>query len=248
MDTLPLLGCDFSGNCLLAGLPESELEILKPCVRAASFERGEVLLRTGQRIDRVFFPRAGVISAVTVFEDGATVEMATIGAEGMAELNAVLGGETPSATYMFQVPGSAFFIDVATFRRLMQECVELRCRLLNYAQAFLAQVMQSVACNAVHSIQDRAARWLLTCDDRSHETPVPLTQQYLSEMLGVSRGMVNTIARTFQQAGYISYTRGAVTIRDRAGLERAACECYRMIRRAFEERSIQLKPGATCDG
>lgn len=116
--------------------------------------------------------------------------------------------------------------------------------LLNYAQVFIIQVLQSVACNAVHSVQDRAARWLLTCDDRSGGRAFALTQQFFGEMLGVSRPMVNTVARTFQNAGYIRYRRGVITIEDRAALEQASCECYAIIRKAYEDRSIRLKPSA----
>jgi len=117
--------------------------------------------------------------------------------------------------------------------------------LLNYTQAFIAQILQSVACNAVHPVQDRAARWLLTCDDRSGDRSFALTQQFLSEMLGVSRAMVSTVARTFQLAGHIHYSRGVITIKDRAALEEAACECYAIIHDAYGRRGIRLKPMLT---
>ncbi|MBS0644038.1 MAG: winged helix-turn-helix domain-containing protein [Proteobacteria bacterium] len=129
-----------------------------------------------------------------------------------------------------------------TFRQWQQEIPAFNAILLSYTQAFIAQILQSVACNALHPVQDRAARWLLTCDDRSGGREFALTQQFFSEMLGVSRAMVNTVARTFQLAGYIRYSRGVITINDRAVLEEASCECYAIIHHAYTSRGVRLKP------
>jgi len=232
-------------NSILASLPEADWNRMKSSFREVSLIYGDVLLRTDESVQQVYFPTVGVISTVAQFENGASVEMATVGAEGVIDIGAVLGSDTAISRHVVQVPGQGMAIDFTTFRRWQQEIPAFRQILLNYTQAFIAQVLQSVACNAVHPVQDRAARWLLTCDDRSGDHTFALTQQFFGEMLGASRAMVNTVARTFQRAGYIRYRRGIITIEDRAALEEASCECYGIIRKAYEDRRIRLKPMAT---
>jgi hypothetical protein len=166
--------------------------------------------------------------------------MATTGAEGMIDVGAVLGSRIGLSQHVVQVPGKALAASPDSFRQWQAEMHSFQRLLLDYAQAFISQVLQSVACNAVHPIQDRAARWLLTCDDRAGNHRFALTQQFMAEMLGVTRPTVNTVARAFQHAGFIRYHRGAITILDRKGLQEASCECYATIRRAYEWRGIRL--------
>jgi CRP-like cAMP-binding protein len=212
-------------NSILAALSEADWNRMKPDFREVPLHYGDVLLHADEPMQQVYFPTAGVVSTVALFENGASVEMATIGAEGVIGMGAILGSPLSISRHVVQVPGRAVAIDFTMFRRWQQEIPALQQILMNYTQAFIAQILQSVACNAVHSIQDRAARWLLTCDDRSGDHTFALTQQFLGEMLGASRPMVNTVARTFQRAGYIRYRRGVITIEDRAGLEESSCEC-----------------------
>lgn len=201
--------------------------------------RGQVLVEAGSRFRRVHFPIAGVVSSVAAMPSGTTVEIATTGREGMAQVIAILGSDVAIARHMVQVEGAACAMGYAEFCRFRRELPSFRRALLAFAQAFLVQLSYSVVCNAVHSVQERAARWLLTCHDRHDSGSFSLTQEFLAEMLGVSRPIVNTVARAFHHAGFIRYTRGTITITDREGLEQASCECYAHIRNAFDERGLQ---------
>jgi CRP-like cAMP-binding protein len=222
-----------SQNSLLAALSENDWERMRPDFRKVSFARGDTLLNSGDTLQQVYFPLSGVISAVADFETG-SVEMGTVGAEGLIDTGVVLGSRVALTRYLVQVPGMALAIPYHSFRHWENTVPAFRELLLAYAQAFLVQLMQSVACNARHSVSERAARWLLTCQDRSGGDQFELTQEFLAEMLGVSRPIVNTTARIFQRAGLIRYNRGIVTVMDRVGLEEASCECYSMIRKLYD--------------
>jgi CRP-like cAMP-binding protein len=170
-------------------------------------------------------------------KDGRSAEMATTGREGIVMVSAVLGGRRALYRNIVQVPGSALRIDIRQFRKAQSEIAGLQDALLRYARAFLAQVLQSVACNGVHSVEERCARWLLmTCDRCGHDS-FPLTQEFLGQMLGVSRVAVGEVARTFQRAGLIRYSRGNVAILDKLGLEETSCECYRTVLWHYQQRA-----------
>jgi CRP-like cAMP-binding protein len=235
-----MVGDTVPRNALLGALTDTDWQRMSSNSREVPLNSGTVLLRADDPYQQVLFPLAGVVSSVALFKNGASSEMATIGAEGMVDIGAILGSATALSRHTVQVPGTALAVDHAVFRHWQQECPAFRKILLDYAQAFLCQVLQSVACNAVHSVRERAARWLLTCDDRSGASHFVLTQQFLGEMLGASRGMVSAVALSFQRAGFIRYSRGLITIQDRAGLERTSCECYRTIRQAYVDRSLRL--------
>lgn len=164
--------------------------------------------------------------------------MVATGREGMIAVEAILGSETALSRQVVQVPGSSLVIDLRRFKRAKDELPFFSDALLAYSQAVLAQALQSAACNGVHAVQERAARWLLMCRDRSDSATFALTQSSLAEMLGVSRQAVSIVARALQQAELIRYRRGAVTILDRRGLEQASCECYGIIRQHYDERLI----------
>jgi CRP-like cAMP-binding protein len=176
----------------------------------------------------------GVISLVTVFEDGTTVEMATVGREGLVGVGTLLGGDTALGCYVVQVPGSALAVEASRFRSALLESRKLRLACQAFAQAFCAQLLQNVACNATHTVERRCVRRLLMSHDRSDGDTFALTQELLAEMLGVRRSTVTLIDRALQKAGLIEYHRGAITVLDRSGLEAAACECYRVIRERYE--------------
>lgn len=223
-------------NRLLAALPIDDWERIRPHFEEVELPAGRILFEAGEPFRRLYFPTSCVISHVAVFENGSTAEMATTGREGVVAIAAVLGSPTVLRRLLVQVPGSALVIDYDEFRRVEQEMPAFQETLSAYAQVFLAQVLQSVACNAVHSVEERAARWLLMCHDRSGDDTFLLTQQFLGEMLGVSRQTVSTVTRILQRAGLIRYTRGMITIEDRPGLEEASCECYGIVRRTYDER------------
>ncbi|MDK1388542.1 Crp/Fnr family transcriptional regulator [Sinorhizobium sp. 8-89] len=186
----------------------------------------------------MYFPTTAIVSSVCAFEDGSAVEMVATGREGMIAVEAVLGSETALSRQVVQVPGSSLMIDLRQFRRAQDELPFFSDALLAYSQAVLAQALQSAACNGVHAVQERAARWLLMCHDRSDSATFALTQSSLAEMLGVSRQAVSIVARALQQAELIRYRRGEVTILSRRGLEQASCECYGIIRQHYDERLL----------
>lgn len=221
-------------NHLLAVLPPEDAARLRPHLERVALPQGRVLFDAGEPYTRVYFPEEGVVSIVCLFEDGATAEMATVGKEGVVGAGVLLGGDIAISRHMVQVPGSALAIDGAVFRDGLQESRTLRSLAGAYTQAFIAQVLQSVACNGVHAVDERCARWLLMTHDRSEGDTFALTQEYLAQMLGVHRPTVSIAARALQRAGLIRYSRGAITVLDRPGLEEASCECYRIIRRHYE--------------
>jgi len=231
-------------NTLLASLSASAWDRVAPHLQEVPLSLGHTLFEAEDRIDRLYFPTAGVISSVAVFEGGATAEMATTGREGMIAVDVVLGGDTALARFLVQVPGSALTIGIEPFRRLQAEVPGFAEMLFAYGRAYLVQLQQSVACNGVHSLEERAARWLLMMRDRS-DGSFRLTQEILAQMLGASRTAVNLTARSLQRAGLISYRRGLIQILDQSGLEDLSCECYQIVRRDFERRFGMRPEGRT---
>jgi len=175
----------------------------------------------------VYFPGGGFCSIVTVLADGSMVEVATIGREGMLGLSTVSGGRRGASAAMVQAETSLCYkLSMAAFRREMDLRGPFSELLTAYAQALTGVIMQSTACNAVHSVEQRLARWLLMAHDRVGRDDFPLTQEFVAMMLGATRPTVTIVAGTLQRAGLITYHRGHVTIVDRPALESAACECY----------------------
>ena len=221
-------------NRLLAALPNETLSGLEPHMKTVPLRRGRVLCEVDEPLSQVYFVEHGAISLVTVFEDGTTAEMATVGREGVVGIGAVLGGERALGSYVVALSGAAMAVDVAHFRDALCETPTLRPACEAYAQAFLAHLLQNVACNAAHRVEQRCARWLLMCADQTDDGTFELTQEYLADMLGVRRSTVTVVACALQQAGLIGYRRGSITVRDRRGLEGAACECYRIVRNRYD--------------
>ena len=170
---------------------------------------------------------------ITELQDGTIIEIATVGNEGMIGLPVFLGGDTIPGQAIVQVPGEALRIESATFRKIALNSEPLRRLLEHYTQALFVFVSQSVACNRVHDISQRCARWLLLTQDRVGSNQFFLTQEFLAQMLGVRRASVSEVASIFQQDGIITYTRGEITILDREALEACTCECYRIVRDEF---------------
>ena len=226
-------------NRLLAALPQDVLLNLRPHLKPVSLARGRVLCEAAEPLGRAYFVEVGAVSLVTVFEDGTTAEMATVGHEGMVGIGILLGGEHALGRYVVPVSGFAHAIEASRLRSALGVSPELRAACETYAQAFVAHLMQNVACNAAHQVEQRCARWLLMCAEQTENDTFELTQEYLAEMLGVRRSTVTVVAGTLQQAGLIHYRRGVITILDRQGLEATVCECYRIVRNGYERPLVR---------
>jgi CRP-like cAMP-binding protein len=217
-------------NRLLFALPPRNLKRLMPELEFIRCEREQILLDADSSLDHVFFPDSGVISVVAVYADGSIIEMATIGREGCSGVQAVFGAKSSSARLLVQIPGSAAKMSRAAFTRAMGQMPSFRDLIYAYGQAFLEQVMLSVACNGAHSLKERLARWLLMMRDRTDEDALQITQNLLAEMLGAQRPSITIAARELERAGLIKRGRAQVTILDRKGLTKASCECYQLVR------------------
>ena len=223
------------GNRLLAALPADEYERLRPNLLSRTLTLGDVLHPSGQPIDTVYFPHCGVCSFTLTMRDGRMVEVGTIGNEGVAGMALFFQGPFGESQTVVQVGGGeADGMRAGYFLAEMDRRGPLY-RLVNrYSQALMSLVMQSVACNALHDVPQRAARWLLMTHDRVGAPSFELTQEYLAAMLGVRRPTVTLVARQLQRDGLIRYGRGRIRILDRGGLERLTCECYWVVRREFD--------------
>ena len=174
--------------------------------------REQILVDTDSPLDHIFFPDNGVVSVMAVFSDGGTIEMATIGREGCAGVQAVFGTSRSSARYWVQIPGSATKISRAAFTRAVRQMPSFRSLVYAYVQAFTEQILLSGACNGAHGVKERLARWLLMMRDRSDEDELPITQNLLAEMLGVQRPTITNAARDLEHEGLIERGRQQVTI------------------------------------
>lgn len=194
-----------------------------------------VLNRAGETTQAVHFPETAVISTVAAYSDGATIEMANVGREACTGVNLTLGRRRQLDTSEVQVAGTALRLPAERFLALKEELPPFRDALLATAQALYYQVMVSAACNGAHDARQRLARWLLTMHDRTDGDEMALTQEFLAHMLGVRRATVTGAATAFKAAGLIAYAHGRLTIRDRPGLQRESCECYDLVRQAYDE-------------
>jgi CRP-like cAMP-binding protein len=230
-----------NANQLLAALPPKEYARLRSDLVTVPMKQKQVLWEPNQPIEAVYFPVDAVASILALF-DGGSVEVGTIGNEGFVGLPVFLGATTSTGRAMVQVAGQGERLEIAVFRREAQREGPLRKLLERYTQAFVTQVSQSTACNRAHSVEQRLARWLLIVRDRVMRNEFLLTHEFLGQMLGVRRASVSDTAAVLQRAKLISYYRGVITIRNGPGLERAACECYWIVRQEFE-RLLGTEPG-----
>jgi CRP-like cAMP-binding protein len=215
-------------NLLLAALPAEEYKRIHKSLDLIPLKLKTFLHRAGEPIEHVYFPGGGFCSMLAVLNDGGMVEVATIGREGMVGVSAILDGNPVSSTSMVQgETDTCYRMKADAFRLEMDRRGEFYELLTHYAQALVGFVMQSTACNAVHSVEQRLARWLLMARDRMGSDEFPLTQEFVAMMLGASRPTVTIVASTLQKAGLITYHRGQIKIIDGEKLEAASCECYR---------------------
>src|ERR1700722_4639518 len=222
------------GNRLLARLPADEYQRLLPRLKLVPLALKHVLYQARSHIDYAYFPIRGVVSALTVMEDGRAIEVATIGDEGMVGLPLLVGAKTIANRVIVQVPGEALRMAEDVLREEVSRDSALRRLLILYHTGFLTQVSQAVACNGLHSVHQRCCRWLLMTQDRAHSDVFPMTHEFLAEMLGVRRSTVSEVLEPFQEKGLIRYSRGKCTVLDQEGLKAGSCECYRRINEEFE--------------
>ena len=222
-------------NRILAALPREILSSLLPHLKLELLPPRKVLYDLDEPVRRACFVEKGLISITAVFADRSTAEMATMGREGLVGIGSVLGGEQQAlGRYVVPMPTQVLAVDACRLKCALRESSELRAACGAYAHAFFREVLQTAACNCVHLVEQRCARWLLTSDDRNNGDTLRLTQGYLAGMLGVCRSTVTLAAGALQTAGLIRYHRGAISVLDRPGLETASCECYRVIRDQYD--------------
>lgn len=222
-------------NELLAALPDSVWQRLQPHLQAFELEAGRVLHEPGDRVRDAYFPEQGIISVVNVMLEGRAIEVGTIGREGMSGVPALLGIDLVPYRYVVQVPGSALRLKTTSLIDEAGADTPLRRLLLRYYVAFTSQVMQSVACAGLHSVEQRCCRWLLTTHDRVSSDRFSLTHEFLAFMLGVRRSSVSQVMKRIQDRGLIRYRHGSITIVDRQGLEGLSCECYQAVADAYRK-------------
>jgi CRP-like cAMP-binding protein len=222
-------------NKLLTALPRSDYEALMVAGEVVDLRLKDILHEPDDEARYVYFPLSGVISLLTVLEDGSAVEIATVGSEGMADFAAYLGVESP-ARWLVQVPGKSLRIESRKMREIAEYSANLRAVMHNYMLAMFILVSQTAACNRRHPVEERCARWLLMTHDRVASDFFPMTHEFLADMLGVRRPSVSIAMGMLSRAGFTRYKRGKVEVIDRKGLESAACECYRVLAKQFTQR------------
>lgn len=227
-------------NRLLAMLPKSEYERLRPKLKRVSLSLGEVLYEPGATIKQVYFPIDSIISLLsTSVTARSTLEVGMVGNEGMAGLPIFMGVKVSRMRALVQGSGSAMMMNSAAMRREANRPGSLHRLLRRYAHSRLTQVSQSASCNRFHPVDARLARWLLMTSDRLGLEEFQLTQEFMSNMLGVRREGVNKAAGALQNDGLISYRRGTITILDHRGLEASSCECYAIIKAESDEYLVK---------
>lgn len=221
-------------NRLLASLPREEYQQLQPYLEPVSLELKQELYQPNVPIEFVYFPLDGMYSLLSLTSEGDLIEVATVGNEGMVGLPVFLGGRQIPGIAMVQIPGDALRMRAEDLRTHVTPGTSLYEMLHRYTQALFNLISQSALCNRVHSIEQRCCRWLLLTHDRVGTDIFPLTHEFLSQMLGVRRAGVSEVAAKLQNAGFIAYKYGKITVMDRAGLEATSCECYELIKVEFQ--------------
>jgi CRP-like cAMP-binding protein len=220
-------------NSLLGGLADSYVPAVLEAGRLVRLKTRERIYDANSTIGEAFFPINSVLSIVTLMENGVAIEVGTVGREGVSALPVLLGSTTSANESYCQVPGDAISLPVSLFLQLSNEDLGFRKLLDRYFQAYINLLGQLAACNRLHSVYQRCARWLLLTHDRVKADDIPLTHEYLGMMLGSRRAGVATAAALLRIAGLISYIPGHITILNRRGLELASCECYAVARNQF---------------
>jgi CRP-like cAMP-binding protein len=226
-------------NRLLAALPDDDFDRIRPHLKTVPLDVKAVLLKRGAPIRHVFFPNGGVCSVTAMMTNGAAVEVATVGDEGLIGIAAFFGGQAMPGESMVQVPDSnAERMRLEDFRLELDRRGALYDAVNRYAQATIALIMQSTACMALHGVQERCCRWLLMTHDRVKSDHFSLSHEFLAMMLGSTRPTVTAVASNLQRAKLIRYTHAKVTILNRKGLEAMSCECYATVKTEFDRLGL----------
>jgi CRP-like cAMP-binding protein len=222
-------------NRLLANLPRSEYDLVRPHLTVGPFGQATVLAEVGDEIDQIYFPLTGMISLLTILRDGKAIETSTIGRDGVFGAAAAFGLYKSKVRAIVQVPITAATISAPHLRRLAEGSKPIQLLCIRFNEVLLDQARITAACNALHMIEARFCRWLLQTCEVSESDTVMLTQEFLSEMLGVRRTSITDVASKLQSAGIIGYSRGVIKILDRSGLRERSCECFETLQ---EQRAL----------
>jgi CRP-like cAMP-binding protein len=227
-------------NGILAALLATEYKRILPRLEHVKLQRGEIVYRADQDIEAVYFPEEAVVAMVDTTSDRHTVEVGIIGREGIVGINIFLGGVVTPDRAIVQLPGGAFRMKSKDLRKEVRFGSPLQRLLLNYTRTFLAVISQSVACSQHHNVEQRLARWLLTMDDYAGSRDFLMDHQSIAAMLGVRRVGISEAAKRLKAAALIDYRRGRITILDKPALEKRSCECYRFIKREYENLQSEV--------
>jgi len=222
-------------NRILSALPHEEFQRLQPKLREVTFRIGESIYLPEHEIEHVYFINEGIVSWLATLEDGNTVEAGVIGSEGVAGVPVILGATSTPNEGLIQSELFASRISAPDLLAEFRHGAKLSQLLLRFVHALFIQVAQTAACNRLHMLDQRLARWLLMTDDRTNKKTLTLTQDFLSRMLGVRRAGVSVAANSLRQQGVIEYHRGDVVITNRPALERLSCECYRIVKEEYDQ-------------
>jgi CRP-like cAMP-binding protein len=220
-------------NLLLASLSVADFKLLEPHLRPLELKQHKILFEAGQSVSTLYFPFDAVVSLVVTLSTGDVIEAAMVGRDGVVGALAALDGRISLSRAVVQISGHGAMCDVEALKRATMQSATLQSLLIRHEQVVYAQAQQSAACNAIHTIEERLARWLLRARDLSQSDSLPFTQEFLAEMLGVRRTSVSTVAHTLQQAGLLKYARGRIQITDLDGLRESACECYEIVSKHY---------------
>lgn len=221
-------------NHLLHSLPSADLDTLLPHLETVELVREAVVVKAGRPLTHVWLPHSGVISLVVRLSAGETVQVAMVGSDSAFGAAAALDGLVSLTDAVVVVPGTASLLAVADLRAAAARSVAFRTLFVRHEQALLAQAQQAAACNACHSVEARLSRWLLRARDLSDIENLPLTQEFMAQMIGVQRNAVSVVAHALQQAGIIRYSRGHLAITDLSALKAASCECYQAVKAPYD--------------
>lgn len=229
-------------NRLLGALEPASLARIEPHLKPVSLKLGAIVCEAGGLLRHAYFPQGAVLSLLTVLENGAAIETANIGREGAFGLFAAMYSRVSFNRCLVQLEGAMVRCPIEVLQTEFRQSEHVRDLFVSYSETLLSQIQQTVACNALHTTEERMCRWLLMMHDRAEGEALPYTHEFLSHMLGANRKSVTLAAQSLQVAGLISYRRGTIQIHDRPGLERASCECYAVVKERFD---AFLKPPRT---
>jgi CRP-like cAMP-binding protein len=221
-------------NQLLASLPAEEWLRWRHQLELVELKLGQVIYESGHPQGNVYFPTSAIVSLLYVTENGSSAEIAIVGFEGIVGIALFLGGETSPSRGVVQSAGQAFRLKASVIKEEFNRSLPVMHLMLRYAQALIAQISQTAVCNRHHSVEQQLCRWLLVSLDRLSTPHLYMTQELISNMLGVRREGVTENANKLQRAGLIRYSRGHIEVLDRPGLERMACECYSVVKREYD--------------